>query len=144
MKKLIVFIFSFTFLPFLYTQAQNTDQTESISEGANIQLSRILSLEGESEIKEINIDVSEKTTHLEFRVQAIIESGELTIEIMDPKNRKRWDISVGSQASDYADEYVRGNIQKSINEPEAGLWVVKIIPKKVTCEIKIDNIMREG
>jgi hypothetical protein len=76
-----------------------------------------------------------------------ISEGDLTIEIYDPSGDKKGDFSIGcvlnkikqgnSTDEDKSREIVQGRINKSINNPLKGTWIIKIFPKNATGQIQI-------
>jgi hypothetical protein len=113
-------------------------------------LSRRLSLNDESEKKEILIPVTGRIVSFIIRISSEIFGGELTVEIYDPNGEKQGNYSVDSQISLKPNkneknskpstvEIVAGKIEKTIEYPTSGNWKVLIIPKNAKGDLIIES-----
>ena len=83
---------------------------------------------------EINQSTSFK---FELMIETSVSSGKLTIEIYDSNEKKQGTFSVGTQLNIQNFEYAHGKINKSLIEPKAGNWKIKIIPINAIGSIQI-------
>ena len=127
--------FILTLLPF-FTCGQNTA----------MDVSRSIMLSGDSETEEIIILVDQETILLKLNIQSAINKGKLSIEIVDPTGEKQGKFSIGSQIKttknnkeNQKEEHVKGNINKIINEPIQGKWIIKLIPDKAEGAVNIQS-----
>jgi hypothetical protein len=106
----------------------------------------------DSEVKNISLNVQQNTSSLFVEIVSGVQYGSLTIEIYNPKKEKIGEFSVESQLptsdkvkkeyTQYKDglgEFVSGQIQKYVNSPTSGKWIIKIIPKEAIGNIKISS-----
>ena len=118
-----------------YSDAQQNSQKCCNS----ISLERSIKFEGSSDTEEITIEVNEDIKMMHLGVNGIISSGQLTVEVYDPKGDKYGNFSIESQikSNDKKREKVCGQMQRQIEKPMKGKWVVKLIPVKVSGDISI-------
>lgn len=96
----------------------------------------------DSEIKSIEIEVSNENA-LFFNIVGDINSGNVLIEIFDPKGNKEGELSLEHQKESVFKSKSKsagstsGTINKTINSPEIGLWLVKVSPEKAKGNISI-------
>ena len=113
-------------------------------------LQRQISLNEDSEKKEILIPISGPIVRFTINIASRISEGELTIEMYDPSGEKQGNYSVDNQISARLDksdknakmtnkEIVTGKIDKSIEYPISGNWKVLIIPKNASGELLIES-----
>lgn len=142
MKKFIG-LFSTTFLLLIIfpclTFSQDTEQG----------LNRSIVLSGDSKTEEIIIKVDEQTLELSLSVKSSVSKGKLSIEIYDPKGEAQGNFSVGTQLNSNKggdketgkkEEVVSGRINKLLNDPIRGNWIIKIIPDQAMGKIDITSI----
>lgn len=97
---------------------------------------RTIELEDSSDNEAIKLEVEGNTECLQIGVNSTIKSGSLTMEIYDPKGDKQGNFSVESQISSNTSsggkkkELVCGQLNKTIKEPMAGTWTIRLKPKK--------------
>ena len=110
-----------------------------------ITLNRNIELDGSSDTEEIKVEVSKDTTTLFIGINSTIQSGQLTIELYDPKGNKHGNFSVESQlkSNKSRTESVCGQMQKQIKDPVKGDWIVKLIPNKVIGNVSICTSLTE-
>lgn len=72
-------------------------------------------------------------------IDTSVTSGKLTIEIYDSNEKKQGTFSVGTQLNIENSERAQGNINKSLIDPQAGNWKVKIIPINAKGMIQINT-----
>lgn len=121
--------------------AQNVQSTISISrdDETRFSLRRDLELDDSSKAEEIDVEIQANARRFELRIQSMVTSGKLTIEIYDAKGEKKGVFSVGSESSAAIDEKAKGQIVKSMREPEPGIWKVKLKPAKAKGTVKINT-----
>jgi len=112
-------------------------------------LSRSIKLDKSSKKEEIKIEVADNVKCLNIGLNSTISEGSLTAEIYDPNGDKQGYFVVESQLSSSSSssgknsEMVCGQLNKTINDPMKGDWVVKLKPKKVTGKIQIHTHQSE-
>ncbi|HAC15495.1 MAG TPA: hypothetical protein DCE78_06060 [Bacteroidetes bacterium] len=115
---------------------QTNDSSDSSS---SMNLNRTIHFENDSNPEEISITIDPNTKLFELMISSVVTTGKLTIELYDVKGVKQGNISVGTQLDADKKERVNGNIRKSLKEPEAGIWTIKIIPTKANGSIQIQT-----
>ena len=107
----------------------------------SISQNRTIELDGGSDREEVKLTVEEDVKQLHLAISSTISSGELTVEIFDPKGNKQGYYSVESQSSSSAKrkESVCGQMHKEISDPQAGDWIIRLKPKKVKGQISIHS-----
>ena len=96
----------------------------------------------DSKIKSVEIVVSKKNT-LFFNIDGDINSGKVLIEIFNPKGKKEGDLSLEHQKESVFKRKNKftgstsGSLNKTINTPEIGTWLVKVTPEKTKGNISI-------
>ena len=138
MKKSIQF-FACLFLFTSVLQAQQYGQKSCSA----ITLNRTIEFDGSSEAENIIIDVSEDTGKMHVGINSTIKSGFLTVELYDPKGNKKGNFSIESQqnTNDKKKEMVCGQMQKHIDDPMKGKWVILLTPSKVKGDVSICTSM---
>lgn len=126
----------FTFL-FLFTSVVVAQQNSQQSCNAT-SLNRTINFDGSSDQENIAIDVSEDNKTMHVGINSTVNSGYLTVELYDPKGNKKGNFSIESQLNnDKKKERVCGQMQKHIDDPMKGKWIVKLIPNKVVGDVSI-------
>ena len=96
----------------------------------------------DSKTKSIKLKVAQQNT-LFFNVDGEINSGNVLIEIFNPKGQKEGELSLEHHKASTPQTEARllgntsGSLNKTINSPETGDWVVKITPEKSNGHINI-------
>ncbi|HVN58119.1 MAG TPA: hypothetical protein VMT63_07475 [Bacteroidales bacterium] len=108
----------------------------------------MISLKAESQEIKININVPESYKYMSLWIAANLNEGDLSVELLDPNGEKKGDFSVGCALSisrpagtdqeNTSHEVVQGRINKSINNPLKGTWVIRLNPKKATGQVQIE------
>ncbi|MFV0266043.1 MAG: hypothetical protein ACK5HT_02800 [Draconibacterium sp.] len=112
-------------------------QTKSNTE-TDFTVQRDIKFKNSSDVKEVIIEVKSDDSMLQLMISSIVESGELSVEIYDPTNKKQGNFSIGTQLnSTELNEKVRGQIQKKFTTPKEGTWKVKFIAKNASGNISI-------
>ena len=112
-------------------------QTKSNTE-TDFTIQRDIKFKNSSDVKEVSIAVKNDDSILQLMISSIVESGELSVEIYDPTNKKQGNFSIGTQLnSTELNEKVRGQIQKKFTTPKEGTWKVKFIAKNASGNINI-------
>lgn len=133
--KKTAFLFALCFLFSTIATAQNQENDSTI-----FNFQRLITLDEHKETEEIIIDIKEQTKNFKLDIETLVSSGKLTIEIYDSTNKKQGTFSVGTQLDLKDSEEAKGNITKSLIEPQPGKWKVKIIPISATGGVKINTI----
>ncbi|MCP4761503.1 MAG: hypothetical protein GY870_06960 [archaeon] len=143
-KRASYFIIGILFISltaFGQNQEKNISTPEKIE--TKVDLVRTIRLEKDSKTEEVFIEIKEKTKGFQLMINSSVSNGQLTIELYDPNEIKQGNFTIGTQLESEKKEQVNGNIRKSIIEPQFGKWKVKIIPKDVTGNVKINTAIVE-
>ncbi|WP_431135216.1 hypothetical protein [Psychroserpens mesophilus] len=142
MKRLLsISILVITLLTCQYTFAQEERSTFDLKRSINL-------FEKNNKTENIIVNVSEKTSSINLLISCKVFSGNLKIEIYDSKGTKKNEFYVESQMDDetpkdenssYEKEIVEGAIEKTIHNPIAGKWIIKLIPEEVTASVEINS-----
>ena len=95
-----------------------------------------------SEVASIPIEVNKKNT-LFFNINGSISSGNMIIEIFNPNGKKEGELSLEhrkkstSQTGVKYSDNTSGSLNKTINSPEIGDWLVKITAEKAESNVNI-------
>ena len=133
-NKTVFLIFCVFFLSITALAQKQENITKGIKTSVNLQ--RTIILETDSQPKEVLINVEKQTARFDIMISTYVTYGKLTIEVYDSNGKKQGNFSVGSQIGS-GQEQVNGEIRKSLIEPQAGKWKVKIIPIAANGLIKI-------
>jgi len=136
MKKravLLVFLISLT------TFAQKQNNKTELNQSTNFNFQRTIQLDEHKKNEEIIIKIEKHTEKFELMIDTSVTSGKLTIEIYDSNEKKQGTFSVGTQLNIENSERAQGNINKSLIEPQAGNWKIKIIPINAKGMIQINT-----
>ncbi len=131
MNNLTKFIISSLFI-FLFI-------TPSFGQYTGFNVQRNIELNNTSKTRDIKINLDQNITTLNLSIEALIKKGILSIEIYNSQNEKLENFSIeGSlENDDTINETVSGQINKVIEKPIKGIWIIKIIPNNVTGAIYI-------
>jgi hypothetical protein len=127
----------------LTTVAGWGQQSDQVNVGSSkfqtrVDLHREIKLDNTSESEDIILNIDVGVDRLEVIISSIITSGNLKIELFDPKGASQGTFSVGTQLAKKI-ERVKGNINKSLNDPQAGVWKVTVVPKYATGNLVIQT-----
>lgn len=121
----------------------------SQNESSTFELKRSIKLtEEDTDIQNITLNITEKTVYVGLGISCKVFLGNLKIELYDPNGKKHDEFSVESQIKDKSDgktdnfyekETVEGQIEKILNNPIKGNWIVKIIPQGALASIEIGS-----
>jgi len=110
---------------------------------------RQIELNGEKDIQEIFLPVSENNSLLSLKITSVIHEGDLTIEVYDPEGERQGNFSIGCQynsktsrgagGSKSSPETVNGQILRTFNNPISGDWIVRIIPNNPVGSLQIES-----
>jgi len=112
---------------------------------ANFSLERVISFRGDSENKEIKVEVSDNNI-INLAIKSVLTQGEIKVEIFDQKGKKQGNFSVECQIATLDQkernmfqpvEKVTGNYSKMIRTSEGGTWIIKIAPKNAMGNVNI-------
>ncbi|WP_298903327.1 hypothetical protein [uncultured Psychroserpens sp.] len=139
MKKSIKLVTCLFLLLSLSIQAQQNNQKHCDA----ITLNRSIQFDGSSDTEEIKVEVADSAKKLYVSINSTIKSGYLTVEVYDPKGNKKGNFSIESQvkSSNKKKELVCGQMQKHIDDPIQGNWVIKLIPNNVAGDVSICTSM---
>lgn len=127
----------------VFAQSGGNSSLFSKPQQTSIGLHRTINLESDSKTADISINIKPGEGELNLSINTEVSQGKLTIEVYDPTDTKQGSFTVGTQLNSEKRELVRGNIQKSLTEPLAGTWKVKIIPSEATGRVEIKTITSE-
>jgi hypothetical protein len=125
---------------------KNLEQNQNTA--FNLNRSIILYPDKDTKVKDITLEVNEKTTIFSLNVACKVKLGNLTIELYDPKGDKQGEFSIESQMDQklplngddkYEREIIEGNIQKEITNPIKGKWIIRLIPLKTYANVNIQS-----
>lgn len=141
MKKqsVILFVSLFMYSLTAYGQSQVNSVDASNHSETLMDLQRSIILENDSDSKEIMINIAEKTNRFDLLISSAVSKGQLEVEFYSPDNKKQGNFTVGTQLNSIKKEMVKGSIRKSLNEPQAGQWIIKIIPTGASGKIEIQT-----
>ncbi len=137
-KGAVVLVFLISLTIFAQKQNNETNKTE-ISQSTNFNFQRTIQLDEHKKNEEIIIKIEKQTKKFELMIDTSVTSGKLTIEIYDSNEKKQGTFSVGTQLNIKNSERAQGNINKSLIDPQAGNWKVKIIPIRAKGMIQINT-----
>ncbi|WP_452603425.1 hypothetical protein [Pontimicrobium sp. MEBiC06410] len=133
-KKSTVFILILLFTVFSYSQESsfNIDR-------------RIDMLKPDSTTRNITLNVESKTTTIALQIASEITNGNLTIIIFNPKGTIVGEFSVESSIQEVDKtnsstmERVAGKIEKFINNPTPGKWIIKMVTNKTIGQVMFNS-----
>jgi hypothetical protein len=133
----ITLLLSFT----TFVQAQNnqTIKTEK-KQATEFKFLRSIQLEDCKKNEKIIITIAEHTKEFKLIIETSVSSGKLTVEIYDSNDKRQGNFSVGNQLGFENSEHAQGWINKSLTAPEAGDWIIKIIPTNAKGIILINTL----
>lgn len=120
-------------------QTKENSPTRDKNSQTQVDLQRAIKLDKDSKTEEVTITIKPNTQRFQIVISSLVSNGKLTIELYDPKGTKQGNFTVGTQLTSSKQEKVQGNIRKSLKEPQAGQWKVKIIPDGATGDIRIQT-----
>lgn len=109
----------------------------SVHAQAEVEVSRNIILEDDSNEENVVISVPEMGSYLELMISAELFEGRIELEIYSPSGVKEWNLSVGNQTESYEGEQVTGRIKRFLAEPEPGEWLVKLKPENALGSVQI-------
>jgi hypothetical protein len=104
---------------------------------SEVEISRNIILENDSNEENVVIPVQERGSYLEIRISAEIFEGRIELEIYPPSGGIEWNLTVGNQTESYEGEQVTGRIKRFLSEPEPGDWTVKLKPENAVGSVQI-------
>jgi len=120
-------------------QSVEITETSSSSRDTKISLQRSIKLDKDSKPEEVIISIKPNTLQIDIFISSSVSEGRLLIELYDPNNTRQGNFTLGTQLSSVKNEVVNGIFQKSLKEPQAGNWKIKISPTKASGEIRISK-----
>ncbi|WP_434035711.1 hypothetical protein [Formosa sp. 4Alg 33] len=137
-KRAVLLVFLISLTTFAQKQNNETNKTE-INQSTRFNFQRTIQLDEHKKNEEIIIKIEKQTKKFELMIDTSVTSGKLTIEIYDSNEKKQGTFSVGTQLNIENSERAQGNINKSLIDPQAGNWKVKIIPINAKGMIQINT-----
>lgn len=137
---LLVFLISLTTFA---QQQQNETNTSEINQSSSFSFRRTIQLDEQKKTEEIIIEIEKQTKRFDLSIETSVTSGKLTIELYDSNEKKQGTFSVGTQLNTRNSERAQGTINKSLIDPQAGNWIVKIISlnAKGMIQISTDSLL---
>ena len=101
-----------------------------------------LQLDGKTETQEITMPFKDSLEYVSIKINAVIQSGELTVELYNPSGEKYGNFSISGVISKVTKKEelllrghsystgASGNLLRTIKDPQRGLWKAKLITKK--------------
>jgi len=114
---------------------------------AKMERSNELFFKEESTISEVQISVTEEFNFLSLKIECRLKSGELLVEILNPKGEIKGNFTVINNnvvtkgKNTQSKETVVGHIEKQFRTPSTGNWLVRIKPKNATGMAMILNTL---
>lgn len=144
MKRRAAYLIIIFLVP-LSSLGQNLENNNSSirSSETKVELERNITLENDSEAEEVIIEIKDRTQRLELLILSKVGNGKVTIELYDPNGTRQGSYTVGTLVNSEKEEMVNGKIRKSLFDPQAGKWKVKIIPINATGRIQINTAFAE-
>ena len=109
-----------------------------------------IKLNGKTEVKEILLPLRDSLDYVSIKVWALVQSGELSVEIYDPLggNHGNFSLEGNMDAATAArlergeaiigDEEATGNLFRTMKNPPRGAWKAKIVTKNAIGIIKFE------
>lgn len=136
--RLTICLFLVSFTAWSQTPVRNISANiPSATSDTRVNLQRDISLEQNSKSREVILNIEENVDRFELAINSSVTAGNLKVEVYDPEGNHQGTFSVGTQLDAESSERVQGNINKSIQNPQAGNWKVSIVPTQATGSIKI-------
>lgn len=95
-----------------------------------------LPLEGESNTKELSVEVGNEVSALTLTLKGEVKSGRLKLEILDPKGKNQGGYTIEGNGRGRS-EPVSGVSVKQYPSPENGVWKVKVISTKAVGKVTL-------
>jgi hypothetical protein len=119
-------------------QNSNTNRnSNSNGDDTRVEVEQMLELENDSREDEVVLSIPENTREMQIKVYGQISNGRLVVELYDPNGKKEGTFSLSTKGKPGKNAQATGNLTKSLRDPEAGDWIVKILPANVTGDIGI-------
>lgn len=99
-------------------------------------------LDGKTETQEITMPFKDSLDYVSIKINAVIQSGELTVELYSPSGEKYGNFSISGEIRKVTKNEelllrghsystgASGNLLRTIKEPQRGIWKAKLISKK--------------
>jgi hypothetical protein len=105
-----------------------------VKDKVSIQRKALLRFAGESKASEVKIKMTDEYNYLKILINSNFSSGQITVELLDPKGEKRGEYNLKSNemiitgSNTTVQEEVSGNLQKDFFNPLKGEWIIRAIP----------------
>lgn len=119
----------------------------SAQEYALMERSNNLTYNGESNISEIQVSVTDEFNLLTVKVDCKLIEGELLVEVINPNSEVKGNFTVIKSGvfskgnNTQSEETVVGQIEKHFRNPIAGIWIIRLSPKNATGSASIYNAL---
>jgi hypothetical protein len=110
-------------------------QGELYAQNNNLELSKYISLNEKMTEHSFTVDVVGDVIQFSLRINCDLTSGDAVIELIDPAGKKQGKFSV--VASDSGSYQSRGKLERNIDSPINGVWVVRIVAKSAKGNVYI-------
>ena len=127
----------------VFSQSKGVGVSSNTNSRSDYALSRTILLDTDTKASEITIEVPEGTAKLSLKVEGRIEGGQLSVEVLNPKGERAGNFDLSTQVKSAKKEIANGNFIKSVTDPLAGKWIVKIKPNKAQGEFHIESLLTE-
>ena len=108
---------------------------------------RNLGFKESSKIQQVELKIAKNTEGLRLNILCNVKKGDVSILIFSPSGEEHGEFSVEGADETEDDgslfsmlqQGVSGEINKDINQPEKGVWVIKFVPKNATGRVEINS-----
>ncbi|GEM_PF-3987058 len=101
----------------------------------SLELSKYISLTEKMTEQVFTIEVVGDVVQFSLRVNCDLQLGEVILEVFDPAGKPQGKFSV--QASNSETYQSRGKLERNIDHPSTGTWLVKVVAKKAKGNVYI-------
>ncbi|MCT4622235.1 MAG: hypothetical protein N4A46_01335 [Schleiferiaceae bacterium] len=120
---------------------------QAISQNNRLNSSRSIVLKPNMTEQKVEVEVVGKVEKLKIEASCSIYQGEITVEIFGPDGSPQGKFKAGSLGanndllSDEEKEKARehGRLEKYVDNPANGIWIVKVTPKKTSGNLRISS-----
>ena len=121
--------------------------TVVIAQNNRLSSSRSIILKPTSVAQTIEVEVVGEVLQLKLEVNCSITAGEISVEIFAPDGSAQGKFKAGSPntsttiAKDLLEkqDVERGRLEKYVDNPANGVWLIKVSPKKTEGQIKVES-----
>ena len=121
--------------------------SSAIAQNNRLSSSRSIVLKPTSVAQTIEVEVVGEVLKLKLEVVCSITGGEITVEIFAPDGSAQGKFKAGSLNTSTTiskdllekQDAERGRLEKYVDKPANGVWLVKVSPKKTEGQLKIES-----